>query len=406
MKYIISISLILICLFSCQEKAQPEVYTDSARGNIDILPQSINAGDPINISGTIDLQSNKKSSALLITHHSLYSKSYPLEILDGKFNIQIPGKENQLAGELICRLHSRGKTISEASTFISPLKAVDKMQNFNGPKSLFASDEDGSMNVSIPHDKYYNPLLPSSKVTYQASYNGIIENSEQKTVDHLVAYQINNSKKQEGKYLIGSSINEGFSQEQELIIGAVMPVEFSIELMSHYPYADARQYMHLKTSVMRDQWENIVADGTMIQFTIEEDGELVGAYQAFSIGGIANVYIENPSRAIEWKITASLHDQLKSNEIKVSFARSVNDYPLQWNRETKNLTIGPVIGVLGQLVPDGTEVKISNKENDLEEFIFLEDGIVSYKLGLEWKLLEPKQLEILIGGILKSIYID
>ena len=406
MKIKIYISLLLFCVLSCQDKTQAVVLPNKATGYFDEIKKRYHAGEDINFSGSLEIAGETNAQAFLVLHHSLYSNSHLLKIESGNFKYTVPGKENLLAGEVLCRLLYQGKILSEESIFIYPLEAVDKMQNFNGPKSLFANDEDGSMNVSIPHDQYDNPLLPPSKVSYQASYNGEAEVGVQKDIDHLVAYQISKSKKRAGKYLIGSSVNDGNSQEQELIIGAVLPKDFSIALLNYYPFADSRQYIHLKTSVMKDVWGNIVADGTMIQFTIQEGRELVGVYQAFSIGGIANVYIENPSHAVQWNITASLHGQLKSNVISILFDRNVNDFPLKWDEVEKKLLIGPVVGVLGQLAPDGTEVKISNLKKDLEDFIFLEEGKVKFHLAFDWQQKEPKQLEVLIGGLQKIIEIE
>jgi len=409
MKNLITILFTIVLCASCQQKIDNEkVITENvlATGQIQAIPHAINAGSEYNIEGSINTSISDLSKMQLLLHHNLYSKAYPLKVTDRKFNIQIPGTDNELAGEVICRLIYQDQVLDTERFFITSLEAIDKIQNYNGPKNLFANDDDGSMNVSIPHDQYHNPLLPPSKVNYQSSYNGQLIKSEQKEINHLVAYQINPSKKREGKYLIGSSINAGFSQEQELIIGPVMPHNFSIEMVSHHPYADARQYMHFKTSVLKDRWDNIAADGTLIHFTILEEGDMIGTYQAITISGIANVYIENPSRATEWEIIAGFHDDLYSNAIKVEFSKNVNDFPLKWNGEVNRLLIGPVVGSLGQLVPNGTEVNISMNVGEKEDFAFLEDGMVNYKLGFDWLQVKPKELKVLIGGHLKTINIE
>ena len=406
MKKNLSILFLCVCFFACQQKVEPTHEKISIKGNFDLVTKNINAGEPVSISGTIDISSNEIPNALLVLNHSLHTKSYPIKLNGNKFTVLVPGNHNENSGQVICRLLCNEKLIDKEKFMIKPLNAINKMESFNGPKSLFANDANGSMNVSIPHDKYGNPMMSPSKVKYQTSYNGQIEKSEEKDISHLLSYQINSSKKQEGKYLIGSSVNEGFSQEQELIIGASMPVDFTIKLIDHYPYADSRQLMHLKTSVLKDKWGNVVADGTIVLFNIMEEGEMIGSYQSITIGGIANVYIENPSVAVRWKITAGLYDQLTSNEIEVNFNKNVADFPVEWNNKTNSLIIGPVVGILGQLAPNGTEVKISAIDSELEDFIFLEDGKVNYKISFDWIERQAKAFEVLIGGHLKTIDID
>lgn len=405
MKQLLIISIIGLLFCSCKQEVK-NAESISIAGEFVFMNGDTKAGDPISLSGNINTSDVLEAELQLVVQNALNTIVYPIRIDEGKFSLNIGGDKNQLIGENIFRLVYQDQILHEAKLFTYPQKAIDKTQNFNGPKSLFANDDDGSMNVTIAHDKFNNPLLPPSTINYQSSYNGKIEDSSMAPIENLVAYKINNSKKKAGKYLIGSSINEGYSQEQELIIGPAMPTKFSIQLVNYHPYADSRQVMHFKTSVLKDQWSNIVADGTLLLFTVMEQGSLVGVFQTFTIGGIANVYIENPSKESNWSISAGFHDQLISNQINVSFSRNVNDFSMSFDKKHKELTIGPVIGILGQLVPDGTEVVISNSEYDLEDYIFLEDGKTNYKMNFEWQQLKPTELEVLIGGITKKIKID
>ena len=398
--------LLFLCFCSCNKTEKPTHVKEiiGLKADFNLNSSEIKAGEKFTISGKIKNQT--KSQLRLILDHALYTKSYSVKIQNNQFQIEIPGEDNQIAGEVKVFLFHQDKLIQKSSYFIKPLDAIDKMQNFNGPKDLFAGDDDGSMNVSIPHDQFENPLLPPSVVVYQSSYNGVTQTTEEKPIENLISYQITKSKTQKGKYLIGSKSKQGFSKEQELLIGASMPKSFNIELLSFHPFADSRQFIQLKTSVLKDKYDNIIADGTLINFTIEEAESLVGVYQSFTIGGIANVYIENPSQATSWIIQASLHDEIKSNRIPLSFSKNVNDFDLLWDNKSQTLSIGPVVGILGQFVPDGTEVIISNEQKELETYIYLEEGKYSYQLPFDWIEKSPKQLKVLIGGQHKIIKID
>lgn len=407
MKYCYYI-LLIVCLCSCQEASEQIIakLESNTIGNYEFIPSKINAGEAISIKGNIENINSSTDEITLHVKHALYTKSYSTKITNGSFEIEIPSVDNQTAGIVNTSLVYQEEIIGEEKYFIKPLDAINKMQSFNGPKDLFAGDDDASMNVSIPHDEYDNPLLPPANVNFSKSFEGQIQSEEQKTIEHLVAYQITNSKQTKGKYLIGSKSSDGFSQEQELIIGAAMPQQFNIELISFHPFADARQFIAFKTTILKDQYDNIIADGTLINFVIEEDGFIVGVYQAFTIGGVAVVYIENPSKELSWTVYASLHDQIRSNKVLLSFSKNVNDFDLSWDAEKQTLSIGPVIGILGQLVPDGTEVYISNTEKGLKDYVYLEEGKYNYQLSFDWKQIKPDQLTVLIGGHEKIIQLD
>lgn len=407
MKYCYYI-LLIVCLCSCKDASEQVVtkLESNTIGNYEIIPSKIDAGEAISIKGNIENNDSSTDEITLHVKHALYSKSYSTKNTNGYFEIEIPAIDNQIAGVVNTSLVYQEEIIGAEKYFIKPLYAINKMQSFNGPKDLYAGDDDASMNVSIPHDKYDNPLLPPANVNFSKSFEGQIQSEEQKTIEHLVAYQITNSKLTKGKYLIGSKSSDGFSQEQELIIGAAMPEQFNIELISFHPFADARQFIAFKTTVLKDQFDNIIADGTLINFVVEENESVVGVYQAFTIGGVAIVYIENPSKEISWTIYASLHDQIKSNRVLLSFSKNVNDFDLTWDAQKQTLSIGPVIGILGQLVPDGTEVFISNTAKGLKDYVYLEEGKYNYQLDFDWKEIKPTQLTVLIGGHEKTIQLD
>lgn len=405
--------LFVLFICSCQKASKPilpkekiDVSAEFTFESAGILDSEINAGESIEAKGTIETSSQSVNELHMVLQHALYTKSYPIKISNGAFQLNIPADDNQFAGEVIAKIVHGNQVIEQSMFYIMPLQAIDKMQNFNGPKDLFASDDDASMNVSIPHDKFGNPLFPPSVVKYQSSFEGEIQKLENKPVENLVAYQITKAKTKKGKYLIGSNSSEGFSQEQELIIGSAMPKSFNIELLSFHPFADSRQFIQLKTTQLADKFGNTVADGTLINFTVEEDGALVGVYQSFTIGGIANVYIENPSKESAWNIQASLHDGIRSNKVPLNFSKNVNDFDLEWDQEKQTLSIGPVVGILGQFVPDGTEVMISATNKNLENYIYLEEGKYDYKLPFDWIEKKPKKLEVLIGGHQKTIDLE
>ncbi len=400
--------LFSILLFSCNSKIE-EVPPFKLQSN-DIIFQlennEINAGEEVKASGKILIDIPHEVKFDLLVSHALYSEVFTCKTNNGLFQFVIPAYSNKIAGEVNLYVLFEGKLIGKDKYFIKPLEGLNKIQIFNGPKELFAEDEDASMIVAIPHDPFGNPLLPPSTVNFRSNFEGKLKEESNAEIKHLTAYKITKSKSKQGKYIIGVNSSEANAQEQELIIGANMPSSFTIELLSFYPFADSRQNIHIKTDVIKDNLGNIVADGTMINFIIKQNEELYGVYQSYTIGGIANIYIQNPNNATVWQITGGLYDNIISNEITLNFSKNINDFKLHWNHDKKILNVGPVIGDLGQFVPDGSEVRISSINHGLEDFVYLENGIINYKLNFEWIAKDPKQLEVLIGGLQKMISIE
>jgi len=115
-------------------------------------------------------------------------------------------------------------------------------------------------------------------------------------------------------------------------------------------------------------------------------------YQSFTVNGIANVYIENPLNEDKWEVFARINRGPISNKLKLAFQRNIKD-------------IGPVFGVLGQLAPDGTEVRIGIEGNNHYAFSNLKDGKLTYQIPFQWEITTNTSIEVSIGGQEQKIMI-
>lgn len=400
--------LLLLTFWSCgaptlesEKTAVPKIET-----KLTFLPEFITAGQKIIIHA--DLKTKEYNDQIFSLHlnNTLGTKSYQATAIDGKIAFEIPGTDNHLACKTWVKLIYGEHLILRDHFNILPQNASDKIDSYNGPKTLFAQDKDGSMNVVIPHDKFGNPLIPKTLVQYSSNFEGNGKKIKNVAVDHLVAYDITPSRKEEGKYLVGANAFESYTREQEIIIEATMPSRINLKLIKHYPYSDSRQFVHIKSDVIRDQFGNVVTDGTLINFVVFSNGELLSKYHSFTIGGSASVFIENPSSEQSWNVLASLYGSVISNEIAISFKRNVQDFELSFDKEKNLILIGPTFGDLKQLVPDGTEVIIELPNQKLKNYVFLENGKTKFEIPFSWDLNREKSIEVTIGGLLKTIVLN
>lgn len=398
-KYILSILAIILCL-GCKKATQSTQVTSpvSLEAQLIMTPEYILAAESIDILAELSSFEFDQDTFQLQLNSTLGTRVYKGIADQDKVSFSIPAEENNRACKVWLKLVYKSQVITRDYFNILPQVASDKITSYNGPKTLFAQDDDVSMNISIPHDRYGNPLIPNSVVNYSSSFNGRSSQQEKALVDHLLAYKLTSSKAKKGKMLIGASSYEGYSREQELIIGPVMPTDYQIEIIKYYPFADSRQFIHLRSDILKDKLGNIVADGTLIYFAVFEKGELIGSYQAFTISGVANVFIENPAKASIWKVQSIVWGSAKSNILNLEFKKNVKTFKLSYDSSSQRILIGPVFGNLGQLVPDGSKASIRIQDQQLESEVYLESGKANFKLPIAWNILFPAEVSVTIGG--------
>lgn len=408
MKVYYYISLLLFFIGCKSEKAIDEFSTQQVdiSATLQITPEFIKAGENILIEAQLSSTEFKNDWFQLHLNSTIGTRVYKAQSKQGKLTFKIPAAENELACKVWLKLVYKDQLISRDYFNILPQVASDKIVSYNGPKTLFAQDDDGSMNVSIPHDEFENPLIPRSIVNYSSSFNGQAKQSSKAFVNHLIAYKITQSRTQKGKFLIGTSAYEGYSREQELIIEPVMPHDLKIEVIKFYPFADSRQFVHLRSKVIKDKLNNIVTDGTIVNFVIYEKSELVASYQAFTISGVANVFIENPTTKRSWQVFASLYGSAVSNPINLNFDKNVKTFKVIQEANTNHIIIGPVFGNLGQMVPDGTPVTITLLDQKYTDLQYIESGKLNYAFPFDWTVSYPAKVQINIGGQKQNIIIE
>jgi len=66
----------------------------------------------------------------------------------------------------------------------------------------------------------------------------------------------------------------------------------------------------------------------------------------------------HPDEADQWAIEAFVTGEAKSQSISVSFVSSVADFDVIFSEDNRQMNIGPVIGFMDTLVPDGLQIQL------------------------------------------------
>ncbi len=258
------------------------------------------------------------------------------------------------------------------------------IENYFGPRSIQAGEGDYSMLVSIPTDKYDNPLNDGARLQISEFFQGDLQ-QDSIEMKNMFAWKNIYTRKKTGNIILSSSCRSVRSKEMVSKVYPSVPVNFRLNMEREHPYANGNQVTRLKTSIIRDEFENIISDGTSVEFLIKDpDGSTQKTY-ATTIDGVATAQLLHPEEAQKWNISANITGMANSDEITISFQPVIGDFEVRTDWDKKTIRVGPLTSFLGQFIPDGTQVvlKILDGNNQLQnEFIMpSREGYAIFQLG-------------------------
>lgn len=268
------------------------------------------------------------------------------------------GLKFQEAGEVELILIAESKVLDRHKFTVHPQRGVHLIESYMGPKTILVGGKEKAMLTNVTTDKYGNPVKDGTAIDYSLRFpSGEVINFDERS-NHLVSFIQFRSKYKTGKIIIGASGDRASIREQEVRIIPGSPASIRLELVEWFPYADSRQMVWLRTGVIRDQLKNVVADGTTIKFYVEDNEGGLSEYKSFTVGGIANVYIENPTIESSWEVYATAYEKVRSNSITLDFKTNIESVRYAYNKNSHTIKVGPIISGLGQHVNDGTQISL------------------------------------------------
>jgi len=360
------------------------------------LPESLYAGSKLSIK----LPQNTPNCQLLL------NSSWGTWWLDlSKYEFNIPDSVMMQSGLLDLSLFYDKNLIAEAQIFIKPLQPFEPLETFLGSKSIIADGgEHWSMITAIPTDKFINPVYENTPVHFSFKRpNGTFEAYDIPT-KHLVSFKKIYSQQKVGKTIISIKAANAAGKEKELLEISGYPRPFNIENDELYLYADARQYFKLKTGIIKDKFENVVSNGTLVSINIKDTDGSNRQLTSYTIGGIARLMVQNPNKAGTMQISANIYGDVESNQLNIKFQETIKDFKISYNKQTEVLKIGPLIGAMGQYIADGAEVEVilNPRQENLKALVI--EGYA--KLNLKQEQHPIGEMTVRFVGIEKRINIQ
>jgi hypothetical protein len=256
---------------------------------------------------------------------------------------------------------TKKETISGTIKILSIKKPV-AIESYLGPPSMDAGNLDFTMLVVIPKDSLDNPIRNNSKVIVKHQF---LKSEKKETIftNKLIGYKNIYAPLKSGRIIISSESFGLNSKEFDVNVMPSIATNFKIFMNRNHEYADGNQITTLYTSVIKDQNNNIVTDGSFVEFFITNKYENILKTYGTTINGIAKAKIIHPDYEETWKIKGFLIGIAESNVLEVSYKRALEDYEVTFSKDNRTIKVGLLKSFMNQLIPDGLSVKLSIFKN-------------------------------------------
>lgn len=288
---------------------------------------------------------------------------------NNKVRFTVLPKFTEQAGEYSWKLIGNSKVLFSDTFVLSPRSGnTHVMETYFGPRGVRAGGIDYAMLTVIPTDDFDNPLPDSTSVSIRQQISSKTKLFESRIKDGI-AWKLLYGEKSTGRMLVSAVIGNTPSKELTAMISPSNSSNFTIGFERVHEYADANQLISFTTSVIRDKYGNRVSDGTLVNFiVVNQEGTLLKSIGT-TLGGVATARMLHPSHAEEWQVKAYITGEAESDMLKLSFKSAVQDFNVGLTRTNRKITVGPILGFMGQLIPEGLliELEIYDSEGDFIE---------------------------------------
>lgn len=345
---------------------------------MNLQPQYI-ANDSIRL--IVNFPNNNSDLILLVSHSYGLDILLPEAIEGSKLVYALPKTITKKSGKIDLELKAVNQTLLHKTTLILPdTSSVSSLEAFCGPKHILTAKNDFSMAVTSVLDVYDNPYIDGTPIDFYS----LIEHQQSlntKPIKHLMAYHRIYAPDKNGYGTVSVAHHDLGHQDFRLDFYANDPDNYSISYEQQHNYADGQQLIEFKTSVITDDNDNLMGNGTMVSFYIQDTQGKQSMVTAQSVDGIARFSIPAPSYATTWTVRSEIPYYAKSNPIYLSFKSSIKEAPLVL-LGNHTIQVGPVKAFMNQFAKDGTSVylKLYNQLDTLTFHHTLDKGLTTFPL--------------------------
>lgn len=357
------------------------------------------AGEPIQLQ----FKSDTNIQPILYCSNS-YSTTLLNPIIENESIIyKIPQHIALKKGLLNWTLFNENKSLVSGVLDIKSNSKKTVMESYLGPRSILAGERDYSMLIVTPTDKYDNPVADSTQILVKHQFLSTIRIDTIFT-NHLMAWKNIFSYKKSGRILVSSECNKVTSKEFAIEVFPNNPENFTISENRMHDFADGNQIVTFSTSIIKDMYDNVVSDGTHVEFFIKDSTNAILKTSGNTIKGIATAKMLHPDHEDKWKAKAYVTGMAESDEVLLDFQSVMADFEAVFSKDNRTITIGPLKSFMQQILPNGFIVKLhiyKNNEHIDTKIDTSKKGYVQFHLSPDFYEGANYTFKIESGGIQK-----
>ncbi len=367
-------------------------------------PATVAAGDPLRIMvERADAPEGMPVTLVAQTSYGPLVVTAPFHA--GMAEFRLPASATHAAGMVTLTAHADA-AIGRTELVITPGPPIDPITPLVGPRTIIADGTHWGTLSAIPFDAFGNPVAEGTPVQFRLLRpDGSLEMINTR-VTNLLAWQRINSSTHAGRTVVVVTAGEAHGPEASLNETPGWPVAFRLSADPPGLPADGSRLLTLRTSPIKDRYGNALLDGTLVTFVVDTPGALPRFIPAITIGGIAEAQLQAPTEPTPLTVRATLYGII-SEPLTLNFApgpavgviriRTSLDEPagMVW------IEAGPLVGQLGQLVPEGTTVYFTLVGPDQHEHAFTApaaNGRAQLELRLEDLARGAYLVEVRVGA--------
>ncbi len=333
-------------------------------------PQTIRAGTPATITVNSQPPSNGETVQLFLLNTNGTTR-LSSRTLDGQATFLLDRTLTQVAGQ-VALLARRGSAEGWGTLTIVPDETVEPVLALVGPRSIRADGEHWTMLTALPHDQFGNAVADGTPVTVRALHPMTAQPNQRAvadplevlstTTDHLLAVVRIYGRTKAGRIDMAASAGRAHSPERTVLAVPGPPVAFGLIAEPGQRIADGRQLLTIATEALQDQFANPLLDGTAVTFLVTTPDGTTRTLPAQSIAGRATVQVQAPTSPGQLQIEALILNT-PSRPLTLTFEAGIGVAPIAVraipSSDVLTLIAGPLLGPLGQYIPDGSAVSFT-----------------------------------------------
>ncbi len=327
-------------------------------------PAQVAAGSPFSVL----VKGAAPQSTVTLQVQGNYGPRTFTTVANGQARFDIPAADWAESGTLTL-LAFADEQVGVNQLEILPDVAVDPVDTYVGPRTVWADSQDFTMAVTVPKDTFGNPVADDTAVAYDVTRaNGQSQKFTSKTrglLSYITAFSTTTS----GRSTIAITSGDANGTEESFLEVAGPPATITLTPQDELPLADGRTLLRLRTEQLFDQFDNELPDGIIADLLVNKQDTIVRRLQKTVQKGTVEFTVEAPDEASELTFIVAING-VQSEPLILSFETAVNNNfsATSWQLQDGEWVtgIGEVVTAKGSYIPDGAVATITHEDRTYE----------------------------------------